>query len=215
MDKVEITIGNKDFLIQVADTPSKRMEGLQNISELPKDEGMIFLFDPEDYHDGIGMWMKDTHIPLDIVFVDEDWNVIRVVEGEPLSENIISEEDAVYVIELNANSGVEKGDFVDLIELVDDYDEFVEPPEDYWDDDDEEDEEDDTPLFVIDSSGKVQMELQSGERIFSRGNTKTLIKMSHRALKSKSDTDYKRLGNKVFKYIKTQDEREKEYVEIP
>jgi len=46
------------------------------------------------------------------------------------------------------------------------------------------------------------MELEGGERIFSRKNTRTLIRMAKKANETKSDTDYKRLGNKMFSYIK-------------
>ena len=51
------------------------------------------------------------------------------------------------------------------------------------------------------------MELNGGERIFSRKNTKTLIRMAKRADKSKADRDYKALGKKMFTYLKQQDER--------
>jgi hypothetical protein len=57
-------------------------------------------------------------------------------------------------------------------------------------------------MKVIGPDGEVQMELEGGERIFSRKNTRTLIRMAKRADLSKSDTDYKRLGNKMFSYIK-------------
>jgi len=69
-------------------------------------------------------------------------------------------------------------------------------------------------MKVIGSDGTVQMELEGGERIFSRKNTRTLIKMAKRAEASKSDTDYKKLGNKIFKFINIQDNREPEYVEL-
>jgi hypothetical protein len=46
------------------------------------------------------------------------------------------------------------------------------------------------------------MELWGGERIFSRKNTKTLIRMSKKANLTKKDSDYKRLGKKMFEYIK-------------
>ena len=59
-----------------------------------------------------------------------------------------------------------------------------------------------------------QMELMGGERIFSRNNTKTLIRLAKRANKSKLDSDYQKLGRKIFKYISIQDNREPEYVNI-
>ena len=67
-------------------------------------------------------------------------------------------------------------------------------------------------MKVIAPDGSTQMELEGGERIFSRKNTRTLIKMAKRADETKSDTDYKRLGNKMFKYIKQQNNRKPDYV---
>ncbi|MBQ2594190.1 MAG: hypothetical protein II567_13035 [Candidatus Riflebacteria bacterium] len=57
-------------------------------------------------------------------------------------------------------------------------------------------------MKVIGPNGEVQMELEGGERIFSRKNTRTLIHMAKKADETKSNTDYKRLGNKMFSYIK-------------
>ena len=208
MDKVEININGKWYTVEVADTPEKRSEGLQNRSSLGRDDGMIFLFDDEDIDEGIAMWMKDTHIPLDIIFINDEWEVVRVAQGEPLSENLIHSDEAIYVLELHQNSGIQVGDYVDLIELLEDYD--VELPED-----EDEEESESEELLVIDEKGNVQMTLKGGERIFSRKNTATLIKMAKRAYVNKSDRDYKALGNKVFKYLNQQDEKDPDFVQLP
>ena len=67
-------------------------------------------------------------------------------------------------------------------------------------------------MYVIGPDGQPQMELMGGERIFSRDNTKTLIRLAKKAKKSKLDSDYQKLGRKIFKYISIQDNREPEYV---
>ena len=56
-------------------------------------------------------------------------------------------------------------------------------------------------MHVIGSDGTSQFELLGGERIFSRPNTRILVKGARRAYKSKKDSDYKRLGKQVFKYL--------------
>lgn len=137
--------------------------------------------------------MKDTTIPLDIVFINGDLTVISVKQGVPNSEDYISEDNVQYVLEVNQNSGINPGDEV---EFSDD------------------DELEVNKMYVIGSDGKPQMELVGGERIFSRKNTKVLINMSKRAYSSKKDSDYKRLGRQIFKYLDTQNNNEPEYIEL-
>ena len=80
----------------------------------------------------------------------------------------------------------------------------------------EEDDDDKQPVMkVLAPDGSTQMELEGGERIFSRKNTKTLIKMAKRAYSSELDKDYKALGKKVFKYLHIQDTNTPEYVDTP
>lgn len=202
MEIINVYIDDTAYKIRVTKTPEEKAKGLQNTNSLPMDEGMLFVSEDDD--DGMSMWMKNTHIPLDLVFIDDDWEVIRVVEGEPLSETLIYEEGARYVIELNVNSGVSVGDYVDLSEFHDlEYN------------DNEDDEKEVLVMVVLDSSGESQMDLRGGERIFSRPNTKTLIKMAKRAKSKDTDSAYKSLGKKIFSYIKQQDDREPDYVEVP
>lgn len=137
--------------------------------------------------------MKDTEIPLDIIFIDEDLEVLSIYKGQPNNQDIVEEDNVKYVLELNINSGVSVGDEVEL-----------------------EDEDDDEvgKMIVLASNGETQMELEGGERIFSRKNTKILIKQAKKADVSKSDSDYKRLGKSMFKYLKIQDGNDPEYVKL-
>lgn len=186
MDSKTIKVNDKEYQVKIAKTEEERRTGLQGVEKLDKDEGMLFIFDSPQT---VQFWMKDTKIPLDIIFIDEDYTVISVYKGKPLSETIVEEDNVNYVLEVNQNSGIKEGDEIDT-------------------------EEDLPTMKVIGPDGEVQMELEGGERIFSRKNTRTLIRMAKRANETKSDTDYKRLGNKMFSYIKQQDERKPEYVEL-
>lgn len=183
---MKIEIGGKEYNVTCARTEEERIKGLQGVTELKDDEGMLFFFEEPQT---VGFWMKDTKVPLDIIFISEDMEVISVYQGEPENENIAEEDNVKFVLEVNQGSGIEEGDELDI----------------------EEDEE--LPkMKVIAPDGSTQMELEGGERIFSRKNTRTLIRMAKRASKSKEDKDYKALGKKMFTYLKQQDEREPEYV---
>ena len=190
MEQTKIKIGKKTYNVKLAKTEEQREKGLMNIKEMPSDEGMLFVFEKPQK---VGFWMKDTYIPLDIIFIDDDSEVLSIHKGQPLDETITEEDGVRYVLELNQDSGIEKGDELDY---------------------DEDPDEELPTMKVIASDGSVQMELEGGERIFSRKNTRTLIKMAKRAEQSQSDTDFKKLGNKIFKFIKIQDNREPEYVEL-
>ena len=188
---MKIEIGDKEDNVEVARTEEEKVKGLQEKESLGEDEGMLFVYDePQE----IAFWMKDTAIPLDIVFMDEDGEVISVKQGQPYDETLLEEDGVMYVLEVNQNSGIQPGDELDI----------------------EDDDDDKQPVMkVLAPDGSTQMELEGGERIFSRKNTKTLIKMAKRAYSSELDKDYKALGKKAFKYLHIQDTNTPEYVDTP
>lgn len=188
---MKIEIGDKEYNVEVARTEEEKIKGLQEKKSLGENEGMLFIYDePQE----LAFWMKDTAIPLDIVFIDEDGEVISVQQGQPYDETLLEEDGVMYVLEVNQNSGIQPGDELDI----------------------EEDDDDKQPVMkVLAPDGSTQMELEGGERIFSRKNTKTLIKMAKRAYSSELDKDYKALGKKVFKYLHIQDTNTPEYVDTP
>lgn len=189
MKQCEIEIGDKQYNVRIAITDEEQSDGLKNIEKLFDNEGMLFVFDKEDQ---VSMWMEDTVIPLDVIFIDEDYNVVKVQQGVPKSKKLITSDNTKYVLEVNAGSGIKIGDELDY---------------------DEEDEEE-VPMLVIGNKGKIQVELTGGERIFSRPNSKTIAKMAKKAYKSKEDKDYKALGKKIFKYIDTHNNQKEDFVEI-
>jgi hypothetical protein len=157
--------------------------------------------------------MESTLIPLDIIFIDEYGEVISVTEGKPNDRTPITEQEVSFVLEVNAGSSIKAGDEVDLSEL--DEEETESPEEDATEDlKEEEAEQVASKMHVLDETGESQMELEGGERIFSRIHTRKLISLAKKANKSKSDNDYKKLGKKVFEYINKQDTQKQEYVSI-
>jgi hypothetical protein len=107
--------GSHAFWVEVARTAVEQQQGLMFRTSLPADHGMLFLFEAEV---PIRMWMKNTYIPLDMIFISSKGNVVSVHENaKPWSESVISSgKPARGVLEVNAGTaeriGIEKGSLI-------------------------------------------------------------------------------------------------------
>lgn len=104
----------KDTLnIQIADDSEKRRTGLMHYKELGENEGMLFIFEKEERQ---SFWMKNTAIPLDIIFINEQKEIVDIApNNKPYSlKSITSLEYALYILEVNAgycnDKNIEIGD---------------------------------------------------------------------------------------------------------
>lgn len=93
--------GRASFSIELADTAKERAQGLMFRDTLPRGAGMLFVYDQPTT---AAFWMKNTYIPLDIIFVDETGTVTSVhVNAKPLDLTPIAGGDRVFsVLEINA-----------------------------------------------------------------------------------------------------------------
>jgi len=91
------------FDVWIADNDARRSRGLMFVDDLADDAGMLFVY-PQSQE--ISMWMKNTHLSLDMLFVSANGRVHRVVANtKPMSTDTISSEgDVLAVIELKAGS---------------------------------------------------------------------------------------------------------------
>lgn len=91
----------QDFTVYLAMTFEQQRRGLMFVRQLPERTGMLFVYDDESLH---SMWMKNTFIPLDIVFARSDGTVSSVIKNaEPLSlKSLAAVEPVTFVLELNA-----------------------------------------------------------------------------------------------------------------
>jgi len=116
----KVTITTQDgrqvgFVVEIADTPSKRELGLQYRRDLAADRGMIFLFPSELQH---AFWMKNTPLPLDMIFINRGGKIAGIVEQtvpfslDPRSVGAPSQ----FVLEINGGlskrHGIKAGDSV-------------------------------------------------------------------------------------------------------
>jgi hypothetical protein len=116
-DRVELvtTGGVRPIDVELAVSMAEQAQGLMYRTKLADTEGMLFLHDsPRE----VRMWMRNTYIPLDMVFIKADGTVHRIAErAEPLSDTVIaSEGDVAAVLELNGGAaerlGLKPGDQV-------------------------------------------------------------------------------------------------------
>lgn len=113
---VTMKIGRETFTLEVAETEAARETGLMNRKSMPADRGMLFVFEHRQF---LRFWMRNTLIPLDILYVDADGKVMNIRQMKPLDETTIPSTDPVlYAIELNqgaaARAGVKEGDVLQL-----------------------------------------------------------------------------------------------------
>lgn len=110
-DRLEIETaagGRHAFDIELAVTKSQKSQGLMFRRSLPADAGMLFLYEPEQV---VGMWMRNTYIPLDMLFITADGAIAKIAQrAVPESLRTISSETPVSaVLELNAGMAQKLG----------------------------------------------------------------------------------------------------------
>ncbi len=89
--------------VSIADTPELRERGLMGVTALTDMEGMLFIFDSEERH---AFWMKDTKIPLDMIWINKEFEIVDIRTMQPCTQEpceIYSPQaNALYVLEVNA-----------------------------------------------------------------------------------------------------------------
>ncbi|MGA2518699.1 MAG: DUF192 domain-containing protein [Thermodesulfobacteriota bacterium] len=99
LPKIPLYIHGKEIWVEVAKTPEERNHGLMGRKHLGKDEGMLFIFETEDYH---GFWMKDTVIPLSIAFIGKDSQIVSITDMRPQTlDSHLPPTPVLYALEMN------------------------------------------------------------------------------------------------------------------
>ncbi|BCX13894.1 MAG: hypothetical protein KatS3mg085_426 [Candidatus Dojkabacteria bacterium] len=114
-ENIEIIAPNgKKIFVEIADDNTERQRGLMFRDYLPEDAGMLFVFEKEQT---LNFWMKNTYIPLDIIFLDADKKVVKIHTNtmpNQTTEIYSSEKPAKYTLEVNAfwteKNGIKIGD---------------------------------------------------------------------------------------------------------
>lgn len=103
--------GNHCFLIEISKTDQERQQGLMFRKYLGRNKGMLFIFEKEDIYP---FWMKNTLIPLDIIWINSNKEVVFIARNAiPCKDNpcpsINPQRLAKYVLELNAGTADQTG----------------------------------------------------------------------------------------------------------
>ncbi|WP_119678418.1 DUF192 domain-containing protein [Indioceanicola profundi] len=106
--------GSHDFEVEIARTHAEQARGLMYRESLAEDAGMLFLYDEPQ---PLSFWMKNTLIPLDIIFIGRDGRILNIVTAKPLDLTPVSSEGrGTAVLEINgglaAKLGIAAGDRV-------------------------------------------------------------------------------------------------------
>jgi uncharacterized protein len=104
----------KNLFVEIADNYPKREKGLMYRKSLPKNAGMLFKF---PHASNLGFWMKNTYVPLDMAFLDDNGRILQIEEGIPLSTRPVkSNDECRHVLEVNRGwfkeNGIKVGDLV-------------------------------------------------------------------------------------------------------
>lgn len=196
MEKVVVNIGDKTYNCRLAKNEEDRRKGLMEVDYLAPDEGMLFEFEKEGTHE---FWMKNTSLELTQISINDDDEVEYVYQAIPNDETLIPFSNCKYLLEVNRTTDIQKGDEFE-IDDSDDLNKYV--------------------MKVLAPDGSTQMNLQGGERIFSRISTKKMIKQAKKAYSLREDPILferacKKLGKICLKELYAQNHRDQEYVQVP
>ena len=102
LEERTLTIGNATLQVEIAQTEKQKMIGLSHRKSLAEGNGMLFMFNTDEKH---GIWMKDMHFPIDIVWIDNDMKVVHIEQNiapDTYPQTFTSPTPARYVLEVPA-----------------------------------------------------------------------------------------------------------------
>ena len=104
---IHLEIKNHKIVAEVAATDAARAKGLMHRFSLAPDHGMVFVFPAPQ---GIGMWMRNTYIPLSVAFIDAEGRILNIADMQPKDETVHSSAGlALYALEMRQGWFRERG----------------------------------------------------------------------------------------------------------
>ncbi len=114
-----VLINDKKIFVELAKTPEQKQKGLMYRNFLPINHGMLFIWDKDDNR---SFWMKNTLIPLDIIFISKDFEINGILQAKPCKKETgcqVYAAKAMYVLEVNKdftkNNNIKEGQKIKLV----------------------------------------------------------------------------------------------------
>ena len=115
----QVCINENCFIVELAITNEEKQIGVMNRPRLDKDKGMLFIYDNPTI---ASFWMKNTLIPLDIIWINKDFKIVYIANANPCIKDPCTiytpDEDANYILEINSNLtkelNIKEGDEVSI-----------------------------------------------------------------------------------------------------
>ncbi len=115
----QVCFNKNCFSIELAITQEEKQIGLMNRNHLDKDKGMLFIYTTPQK---ASFWMKNTLIPLDIIWIDQDFNVVYIANAQSCKQDPCPiynpDSEALYILEINSNLtkelNIKEGDKVSI-----------------------------------------------------------------------------------------------------
>lgn len=110
-NKNKVCFDKNCFKVEIASSQEELAKGLMFRESLNKNSGMLFVFPEEELH---SFWMKNTLIPLDIIWINTDREIVFIKHNAPVCledpcESFTPNEKALYVLEINSGIAEEIG----------------------------------------------------------------------------------------------------------
>lgn len=103
----EVSINGQRFVVETAVTPQERSRGLMFRESLPKNHGMLFIFESEQM---LSFWMQNTSIPLSIAYINADGVIVDILDMDPFDLTAVpSSRPAMYALEVNQGEFEKRG----------------------------------------------------------------------------------------------------------
>ena len=197
---MKLNIGDNSFSVKVADTDDRRQNGLKRVKgdTIPKGSGLVLKYDKAQ---NVPITMKDMTFPLDLVFI-KNGKVVTTKQAKPGDKDIDIGSPVDHVLEVKMGEGgkIKKGDIVSWVgsiegDTVTMADGGLTPEKD---------------LQLLDEDGKIQMNLDGVERVFSRIHTKQLYDLSK---KGKDSINHRAIGRAMVRMLNEQNTQQQQYTD--